>query len=110
MTVARWVLAFVLACGLCACAKQGPSAGTVVKKRHIPASEEWIPGVDVPGSCNMIGKIEECDPGVHVPGHYQDNPEEWQLYLQADPKHKGWRDVDPGTYERCDVGQFCNTK
>lgn len=100
------VLVLVLAaCG----GHSGPSSGTVERRTFTAAHDEWVPGIDVAGTCQMIGKVMECSPGVHIPGHMEHHGDAWSVYLN-DGHRKGWVDVDRATYERCRMHEFCKTK
>lgn len=79
----------------------GPSNGTVIDHGHRDAYVYWVPGIDVPGSCTLIGKVESCSAGVHVPGHLQPVPESWSLKLRTSSGHEGWRDVGHDAFDAC---------
>lgn len=103
------VILFLLA--LAACGSQGPSRGTVVDKRYNPPSSYWVNGIDIPGSCSMVGKIESCSPGIDIPGHIQYVDQSWELKIRSDDgKKTGWRDVDETVFHRCNVNDECDTK
>lgn len=89
---------FATACG------QGPKTGTVVDRSHDAAYSYWVAGVQTPETCTMVGKVEDCTPGINIPGHMQYVPETWSLKLD-DGKHKGWRDVGEEAYNACLVNE-----
>lgn len=89
----------------------GPTAGRVTDKRFTPEHTDWIPGVYIPGSCQMVGKVEVCNPAINVPGHDEHYDDEWRLYLtDQDDKHHGWRTVTKTVYDHCTLGEWCDTK
>lgn len=88
-----------------------PSSGTVVDRHDNPAYSYWVAGIDTPATCTMVGKIEDCNPGIHIPGHEQYVPESWSLKLSQNnndgKKAKvGWRDVGQSTYDSCQLNSF----
>lgn len=104
------VIVILFIAAFAACGSQGPSRGTVLDKRYHQASEHYVAGVDIPGSCSMVGKIESCSPGIHTPGYWQNDPQWWELKIRSDDgKRTGWRGVDETTFHRCNVGAECDT-
>lgn len=95
---------------LAACGPSGPSAGMVKDKDFTEAHEDYIAGFDMPGSCQMVGKVEQCTPGMHIPARSDYTPDRWSLYLDDGNKHRGWVDVSQDTYDRCHAGSWCDTK
>lgn len=87
-----------------------PSSGTVVDRRDSAAYSYWVAGITIPGSCTMVGKVEDCTPPVMIPGHEQYVPEEWSLKLdenRGDGKAKqGWRGVSHDAYNACHLQAF----
>jgi len=87
---------------------EGPSKGWVTDKEYHPA-RDWIMIIPVHESCNMIGKTQSCIyyPQQIIPQH---SDQSWELEIDDHNGNKGWRDVDPSTYDRCKIIQYCDTK
>lgn len=98
--------------GLVACSSSSPlTFGRVTDRQHVDARDwvQYIPGVHNPGYCSLVGKIEECTPGINTPDQWipQHDPETWRLHLSGFRKGKpatGWISVDRSVYDGCDVG------
>lgn len=93
----RRVLAAVLvAVALTAC-QDPPSSGTVTDKHYEPESSYMTM------QCFSYNTNGTCAMNMPV---WHTVPPEWMLKVQSDtdPDHVGWVSVDPGTFDRYQVG------
>lgn len=97
------VLVALLAVASCG---NGPKSGTVVDRHDEPPYSYWVSGIYVPATCEMIGKIEDCNPGINIPGHEQYVAENWSLKLRPDSGKAGWRDVSETVWNACEVNDY----
>lgn len=78
-------------------------AGTVVAKDFAPAHDDYIPGYYIQGSCQMIGKVESCSPGIDIPPRWDHYDDSWHVQL-SDGTRKSWRTVSHALYDATPVG------
>lgn len=100
---------------LSACSS-GPANGYVWAKQYSPASEWYVPGYWVSGSCTQYGsKYTSCTGGYYTPGYWDYAPEEWQVRVCSNkiPVSKnnncGWKDVDQQTYHSLKLNDYLQT-
>ena len=102
----------ILTLSLSTCGHQGPQVGFVQQREFVPAHDNYVPAIIMPGheSCYTVNKSERCSytPGFMIPGHTDHIHDAWRVYL-VNGKHKGWRSVDQATYDACPMNDFCDT-
>lgn len=91
-------------------AATAPTKGTILNKDYSPAYSYYVSGYDS-SSCYGSGSSRYCTEVWH-PGYWDYIPAEYSFDLKDCPQSNpsdcnvGWRDVDPGTYDRYSVGQY----